>query len=381
MPDDSELSTLLQKLVSIDSVNPSLVPGARGEGALARFIASWLRKQGLEVHLEDIILPGRPNVVAVARGSGGGRSLLLNAHMDTVGMEGMEHPGESRIQAGKLYGRGALDTKGGLAAFMLAVAEARKRQLRGDVILAAVADEEYASRGTEALVGRWQADAAIVTEPTGLNLVTTHKGFVWFKVETLGYAAHGSQSEVGIDAITQMGKVLVALNQLATQLAQSTPHPILGTGSIHASLIQGGQELSSYPARCLLDIERRTIPGETASTVRAEIQQILGDIRAQDPTFQASLRTTFVREPLESPTDTEIVETLHRNARKVLRREPERTGSSGWMDAALLSEAGIPTVVFGPDGEGLHGAIEWVNLESVQHCYESVLATLEDFCG
>ncbi|HET8912517.1 MAG TPA: ArgE/DapE family deacylase [Ktedonobacteraceae bacterium] len=375
-----ELATLLQELVAINSVNPSLVPGAEGEEALARFIADWLRARGLEVYLEDTILAGRPNVVAIARGSGGGRSLLLNAHMDTVGMEGMEHPGESRIHAGKLYGRGALDTKGGLAAFMLAAVDAQRRPLRGDVILAAVADEEYASRGTEGLVSRWPADAAIVTEPTGLCLTTTHKGFVWFEIETQGFAAHGSEAEIGIDAIAKMGKVLVALDRLATQLAESQPHPLLGTGSIHASLIQGGQELSSYPARCLLSIERRTIPGESVSSVRDELQRILKTIRVQDSSFQATLRTTFVREPLEGSPDSPIVKTLHRNVQKVLGHEPKYTGSSGWMDAALLAAAGIPTVVFGPDGEGLHGAVEWVDLESVQYCYESVLATVEDFC-
>jgi acetylornithine deacetylase len=377
----NELSALLQRLVAIDSVNPSLVPGAQGEETLAHFVAQWLRERGLEVHLEDTTLEGRPNVVAIARGSGGGRSLLLNAHMDTVGVEGMEQPHESTIRDGRLYGRGALDTKGGLAAFMEAAAEVQRRHLRGDVILAAVADEEYGSRGTEALVSHWRADAAIVAEPTALNLTTTHKGFVWLDIETQGVAAHGSQPEVGIDAIVKMGKVLVALEQLSTQLASSPGHPLLGTGSIHASLIQGGQELSSYPAQCHLSIERRTIPGETAQSVEVEIQHLLDVIRVQDPTFHASLRTVFVREPLDVSPETPIVHVLRKHASSVLGREPQLVGSSGWMDAALLSAAGIPTVVFGPAGEGLHGAVEWVDLESVQSCYKSILATLEDFCG
>jgi acetylornithine deacetylase len=376
-----ELSALLQMLVSIDSINPSLVPGARGEAELARTIAKWFSEQGIEVHIEETVEPGRPNVVAVVRGSGGGRSLLLNGHMDTVGVAGIEQPFAATIQEHRLYGRGAQDMKGGLAALMLAAAHAKGMHLRGDVILAAVADEEYASRGTEALVKRWSADAAIVAEPTALDLVIAHKGFVWLEVETSGIAAHGSMPQVGIDAIAKMGNVLVGLENLQLQLSQMQGHPLLGTGSVHASLIEGGQELSSYPARCKLGIERRTIPGETVALVEAEMQHILAMISDIDPSFQASLRTTFSRGPLEVAPDTEIVQVLLRQSKKVLGHEPGLAGMSGWMDAALLSEAGIPTVVFGPAGEGLHGAVEWVDLDSVQACYQAVLATIEEFCA
>jgi acetylornithine deacetylase len=377
----SELSALLHMLISIDSINPSLVPGARGEGELARAIANWFSEHGIEVHIEETVEPGRPNVVAVVRGSGNGRSLLLNGHMDVVGVSGMEQPFTARIEGNRLYGRGAQDMKGGLAALMLAAAHAKRLPLRGDVMLAAVADEEYASRGTEALVQRWSADAAIVAEPTALDLVIAHKGFVWLEVETYGIAAHGSLPHVGIDAIAKMGKVLVALEDLQQQLSQSSGHTLLGTGSIHASLIEGGQELSTYPAHCKLGIERRTIPGETPALVEAEIQHILRMICDTDHTFQASFRATFSREPLEVSPDTEIVQVLLRQTQKVLGHEPGLAGMSGWMDAALLSEVGIPTVVFGPTGEGLHGAVEWVDLDSVQACYEAVLATIEEFCG
>jgi acetylornithine deacetylase len=377
----AELSSLLQLLVSIDSVNPSLVPGARGERELARAIANWFSEQGIEVHVEDTAEAGRPNVVAVVRGTGGGRSLLLNGHMDTVGVAGIEQPFTPIIKEYRLYGRGALDTKGGLAAFMLAAAQAKRLNLRGDVILAAVADEEYASRGTEALVKNWTADAAIVTEPTALDLVIAHKGFVWMEVETFGIAAHGSMPEDGVDAIVMMGKVLVELEKLGQELLQLPPHPLLGTGTVHASLIEGGQELSSYPAHCKLSVERRTIPGETPMLVEAEIQHILSMLSSSDYAFQASCRTIFAREPLEVSPDTQIVEVLRRHTQKVLGYEPPLVGMSGWMDAALLEQAGIPTVVFGPDGEGLHGAIEWVDLDTVQACYEAVLATIEEFCG
>lgn len=381
MPDTPELLTLSQRLVAIDSVNPALAAGTQGEQALAHFAASWLEEHGLETSLEQTDLEQRPNVVAVIRGSGGGRSLLLNAHLDTVGVSGMEAPFNAIVENGRLHGRGALDTKGGLAAVMLAAAEARRRPLRGDVMLAAVVDEEYASRGTEALIKRWRADAAIVMEPTNLNIVIAHKGFVWLEMETKGIAAHGSKPEAGVDAIMKMGKALSALDDLAQKISSSSPHPQLGTGSLHASLIQGGQEWSSYPASCRLSVERRTIPGETADMAEAEIQRILDTISAEDSTFQASVRTVFGREPLSASPQSPLAEILRRHASKARGRELALTGFSGWTDAALLSGAGIPSVVFGPSGEGLHGVDEWVDLASVQQCYESVLATLEEFCS
>jgi acetylornithine deacetylase len=381
MPDTPELLTLLQRLVAIDSVNPALAAGTQGEQALAHFVASWLEEHGLETSLEQTDLEQRSNVVAVIRGSGGGRSLLLNAHLDTVGVSGMEAPFNAIVENGRLHGRGALDTKAGLAAVMLAAVEAKRRSLRGDVILTAVVDEEYASRGTEALIQRWRADAAIVMEPTSLNIVIAHKGFVWLEVETKGIAAHGSKPEAGVDAIMKMGKALSALDDLAQQISASSPHPQLGTGSLHASLIQGGQEWSSYPASCRLSIERRTIPGETADMAEAEIQRLLDTISAEDSTFQASVRTVFGRKPLSVSPQSPLAEILRRHASKARGRELALTGFSGWTDAALLSGAGIPSVVFGPSGGGLHGLDEWVDLASVQQCYESVLATLEEFCS
>ncbi|HET9920604.1 MAG TPA: M20/M25/M40 family metallo-hydrolase, partial [Ktedonobacteraceae bacterium] len=255
----SEIIELLRQLVAIDSINPDLVPGGAGEGEIARFVANWLEQAGLEVTIEEAA-PQRPNVIAVARGSGGGRSLLLNAHMDTVGVAGMERPHEPYIEENRLYGRGAYDMKGGLAAILVAGAAAKQRDLRGDVIVTAVCDEEYASIGTASVVKNWRADAAIVTEPTELDICVAHKGFCWLDIETTGVAAHGSLPELGVDAIAKMGKVLVALEALDRSLRAAPSHPLLGSGSLHASLIAGGQELSSYPERCLLNVERRTVP-------------------------------------------------------------------------------------------------------------------------
>ena len=376
----SEIIELLQQLVAIDSVNPDLVPGGAGEENIARFVAQWFERAGLEVTWDEVA-PGRPNVIGVARGSGGGRSLLLNAHMDTVGVAGMDRPHEPYIENNRLYGRGAYDMKGGLAAIMAAGAWAKQKRLRGDVIVTAVVDEEFASIGTSSIVQHWHADAAIVTEPTELDICTAHKGFVWLDIETFGVAAHGSLPNLGVDAIVKMGKVLVELENLSTALQSTPPHHLVGHGSIHASLIQGGQELSSYPQHCLLSVERRTIPGETVQQVEAEISAILARIAANDPAFQAKVTTSLARDPFEISFDAPIAQTLYRQATHITGHDIAEGGVFGWMDSAILASAGIPTVIFGPGGEGAHAVVEWSDILQVERCAEILAATAEDFCS
>jgi acetylornithine deacetylase len=203
---DPELVDLASRLVAIDSINPGLIAGAPGEAEAAAFVAGWCAERGFEV---EVVGGDRPSVIAVRRGSGGGRSLLLNGHLDTVGVAGMDRPHSPRVEDGRLYGRGAYDMKGAVASIMLAAA--RATGLKGDVIVTAVADEELASAGTEAVLERVSADAAIVVEPTELEVAVAHRGFVSFEIETQGVAAHGSRPDLGVDAIANMGHVLVAL--------------------------------------------------------------------------------------------------------------------------------------------------------------------------
>ncbi|HKG24290.1 MAG TPA: ArgE/DapE family deacylase [Thermomicrobiales bacterium] len=375
-----DLVDLLNKLVAIDSVNPDLVPGGAGEGEIARFVADWLGRAGLEVVLQETA-EGRPNVVAAVRGTGGGRSLMLNAHMDTVGYAAMERPLEPYVNGNRLYGRGAYDMKGSLAAIMLAAAELAKAPPRGHVLITAVTDEEYASLGTQAVVGTWKADAAIVTEPTGLEVCVAHKGFVWLDVGTHGKAAHGSRPDLGVDAIAKMGKVLVGIEGLDKALRSSPSHPLLSSGSIHASLIEGGIELSTYPDRCLLRVERRTIPGETAEIVEAQLRGIVDGLAASDADLKATVTRGLVREPFEVDISEPIAQLVTKHAREITRREPQITGETGWMDSALLSAAGIPTVIFGPDGDGAHAAVEWVNLDHVEQCRQIYLTVAREFCA
>jgi acetylornithine deacetylase len=376
----SQVPELTARLVELESINPDVVAGGSGETGVARFVAEWCERADLEVTLEEVA-PGRPNVVAVARGTGSGRSLMLNAHMDTVGVAGMTKPFAPRLVDGRLYGRGAYDMKGSLAACMLVAAEARRRRLRGDVVLTAVADEEFASIGTEAVVARQRADAAIVTEPTGMCVAVAHRGFVHVEIETRGRAAHGSLPEVGIDAIAKMGRVLVGIDRLDGSLRSNPTHRYVGSGSVHASLIEGGQEYSSYPARCVLQAERRTIPGETVQSVESELRVVVEQASEGDCAFNADVRVLASREPFEVEEGEPIVQTLRRNAAAILGQEPMFVGVPFWADSALLAAAGIPTVVFGPGGEGAHAEVEWVDLADLERCTEIYIAVATELCS
>ncbi len=374
-PSDQDVSSLLMALVGIDSINPSLVAGAAGESGIAEYVAGWLREAGLQVELQEV-LPGRPNVVARVAGTGHGRSLMLNAHLDTVGVAGMTDPFRPRVEGDRLYGRGAYDMKAGLAAIMLAARSVQRAGgAPGDLIVTAVMDEEYASAGTEAVLAAYQADGAIVTEPTGLRLCTAHKGFAWLAVSTEGRAAHGSRPDLGVDAIAHMGWVLVQLEALGKRLAQGQAHPLLGTGSIHASLIEGGQELSSYPERCRVQIERRTIPGETPESVLEEILAELHRQSANDPSFRAEAELLFWREPFDVDPGAPIAQA----ATAITGDQPRIYGDTPWMDAALLSSAGIPTVVFGPGGAGAHAVDEWASISQTATCAEILAQAAMDY--
>jgi acetylornithine deacetylase len=373
-------ASLLASLVEINSVNPSLIPGADGEREIANFVKHWLGERGIQAEIHEAA-PKRPSVIARVPGQGGGRSLLLCAHLDTVGVEGMSDPFNPRIVDGRMYGRGTYDMKAGLVACMQALSEVRPGELAGDVLLAAVADEEHASLGVQDVLTRIHADAAIVTEPTSLEVCIAHKGFSWHEIVTSGRAAHGSQQQFGVDAIAHMGRVLNRLEALQAKLRQRRPHPLLGHGSLHASLISGGQELSSYPASCTLQLERRTLPGEDVAAVEHEIQGPLDALAAEDPQFQASQQTTLVRLPFSVDPDEAIVRILSREASSVLGALPATIGASFWMDAAFLAAAGIPTVAFGPHGAGAHAINEWVDLKSMELCRAILIRTIRSFSG
>ena len=370
---------LLGDLVAIDSVNPSLVPGAAGEGAVARRVAEEMRAIGLTVEITDVS-SGRPNVVGTLEGRAPGRHLMLCGHTDTVGVAGMARPFDPELRDGRLYGRGAQDMKGGVAAMLGAarvVAESGGLAA-GRLTVAAVVDEEHSSLGADALVARYRADAAVVTEPTGLDVAVAHKGFQWVTVETRGRAAHGSRPREGRDAILRMGRVLAGLEALDRRLQAGHPHPLLGTGSLHASLIHGGRELSSYPDRAWLEFERRTLPGDPATAAYAEVVAILETLRAGDAEFEADAKGIFGRDAYEVDPAASIPADLTRAAASA-GIAVSRVGMTFWTDAAILGGAGIPTVLFGPGGAGLHSTEEYVIVDDVCRCRDALVALARDF--
>ena len=302
---------LLRDLVAVNSVNPTLVPGAAGEAEIADLVAADMRRSGLDVSIE-IVAPGRPNVVGVLEGRAKGRTLMFCGHTDTVGVAGMTDPFTPIERDGRLYGRGAQDMKGGVAAMMTAAAAiAREGGLpAGRLIVAAVVDEEHSSIGADALVKNWKADAAIVTEPTDLAIAVGHKGFAWVEVEVQGTAAHGSRPADGQDAILRLGRVLSRLEALDQLLQSRPPHPLVGTGSLHASFIQGGRELSSYPDRATLQMERRILPTEPESMAIEEVREILATLAREDATFRGTATAMFSRPAYEVPRDHELPEML-----------------------------------------------------------------------
>ncbi|MFW5749075.1 MAG: M20/M25/M40 family metallo-hydrolase, partial [Chloroflexota bacterium] len=290
----------LTRMVQIESINPGLVPGGAGEGALAAYIAETLRAIGVETIVETVE-PGRDTVIGRLRGGGNGPSLMLNAHTDTVGVGGMAEPFSGAVREGRLYGRGSFDMKGSIAACLAMLDGMVRADVRraGDLLFTAVVDEEYGSKGMEALVRSYRTDAAIVTEPTGLRVCCAQRGFVWIAIETIGRAAHGSRYMDGIDANAMMGRVLVALDAYGRELLQRTGHPLLGPPSVHVPLIQGGTSQSVYAAHCRLEIERRTVPGDSPTSVLAEVQAIIDRLAAEDTQFRATVTRLFDRPPYE----------------------------------------------------------------------------------
>lgn len=362
---------LTRDLVAINSVNPSLVPGAPGEAAMADYLAARLRRAGFDVEVQDAAA-GRPNVVAVADGAAPGPTRMLCGHTDTVGVDGMTDPFVPTLRDGRLYGRGAQDMKGGLAAMVVAAERWLQgpRRGAGRVIVAAVADEEYASVGAEWLARRWGADEAVIPEPTGMAVAIAHKGFSCVEVVTHGRAAHGSRPADGIDAVLLMGRVLARLESLDRDLQSRVPHPRLGTGSLHAGRIVGGTELSTYPARCSLQVERRTLPGEPLDVALSEVGAILDQLGRTDPAFRADVTLLLARPAYAIDEDHPLPAMLRRLASAGGQQAPV-TGMSFWTDAALLGAAGIPTVLFGPRGAGLHGIDEYVLVDDLEACAQT----------
>jgi acetylornithine deacetylase len=372
----------LRELISIDSVNPSLSPGGAGEQQVAEAIARELRRTGADVELQPVE-QGRPNVIAVLEGRAAGPTLVLCGHLDTVGVAGMRAPFDPVVRENRIYGRGAQDMKGGLAAIVGAVrtlADSGGIEA-GRVVVAGVVDEEDLSRGADAFVAQWRAtarpmpEAAVVTEPTGLRVGVAHKGFAWLRVTTTGRAAHGSRPADGRDAILRMGRVLARLDAADRALQSQPGHPLLGPASLHASFIEGGREWSTYPDHCELRLERRTLPGEHEDAPVMEIGRAFEALVQEDEEFAAEAELVFARRPHELPVDHMLVRLMREAAGGA-----DVCGVSYWADSAVLNEAGIPSILFGPGGAGLHSVEEYVNADDVLGCVEALVKLARRIC-
>ncbi len=373
--DRDEAINLVSDLVTIESVNPALVSGGAGEESIAQYILDYLTSLAIPARLDDVAA-GRPNVIGVIAAEDEAASdpfasragLMLNGHLDTVSTGDMRHePLVPEVQGDRIYGRGSLDMKGGLAMGLLALAALKRsgQRLGRPLLFTGVVDEEYMSAGTADVVRRYQADAAVVMEPTALEVNVAHKGFAWVTAEVFGRAAHGSDYREGVDAICGMGRVLAQLERLNSRYTSGPGHPLVGPPSVHASLIEGGRELSTYPDYCRLQLERRTLPGESAADFMAELNDILAQLAEEDEEFSARVTLDFVRHGYEVDEGEEVVRSLASCINRVTGEAPQYRGSSGWLDSALLGEAKIPTVIFGPGGAGAHAAEEYVDLSSV----------------
>ena len=375
---EKQFISLLGRLVGINSINATLSNGP-GEGELAEFILNYLQKLDLGGEIQTIA-PGRANVVATIPGSDRKSSLLLNSHLDTVGVEGMNHPFTLRREDDKLYGRGTYDMKGSAAVMLLLADYFVKHPPPLDILLTFVADEEDLSAGMEYLVNQWLCDisprpsGAIFLEPTEEEIGVSHKGFNWYALEVRGKAAHGSRPEQGIDAILPLRAVLDELSKIQAELLEREPDPLLGHGSLHSSIIEGGTELSVIPSQSRLQWERRTLPGESQQELALELERMVQAAKNHPGSHTVKARELFVRLPHRVPDDARILQRLQKAS-----PQSSMVGLSFWADSALGAQAGIPSVLFGPIGHGAHAVDEWVSLKSLVRVYEVLKRLIESY--
>lgn len=379
--DEGELLKVLQDLIRINSVNPNISQDAKGESEITHFIGAYLEDLGLKVEYQKVS-ENRENVIGILKGIHDKKKLMLNGHMDTVGIKGMEiDPFNPIYKEGRIYGRGASDMKGGIAAQILTVRTLIENEvpLQGNLILSYVVDEEYASIGAEKLMEDYSADAAIISEPSSLQILLTHGGFAWATVNIIGKSAHGSLPEAGIDAITNASKFLVKLDRYQKEVLSQKHYPLLGTPSVHASFIEGGLEMSTYPDQCNIKLERRLMPDENKEVFLKEIKQVIKEVKLEDKSFEAEHDLFFFRHGIEISKDQPIIRSLNEAVQKVLKKEPEYMGFRAWTDAGILTESGIPTTIFGPEFSGAHEAIESVDFNSVVKTSEILYNTISNY--
>jgi acetylornithine deacetylase ArgE len=356
----------LGDLVAINSINPAYENG-RPEADVAEYIERFFARRDIETFRQEV-MPGRFNVVARLPGRNTGRRVVLEAHMDTVSINGMTiDPFDPLIADGCLYGRGACDTKGGLAAMMHAVAQLKENSDTPpcEVWLAAVVDEEVAFRGVLALCDGLEASAAIVAEPTEMRVIVASKGVLRWKIRTRGKAAHSSKPYLGINAIDHMAVILTALQRESKSLAGKS-HPLVGPATLNVGVIRGGAQVNFVPDSCEIEVDRRLIPGEDPEHVLQSYRGVLANLKTENPSFDAAMDPPMVVDPaLETDVDSEV----SRVAREVLAElgfDATPAGVPYGSDASKLARSGVPSIIFGPGSiDRAHAAVEYVECDQV----------------
>ena len=380
-----EIIQLLSQLISLKSVNPRdmVNPGPDdGELHMAEFIAKWGKDLGLAVEVHEV-LPNRPNVIVKLEGRDPEKIILLEGHMDTVQVDGMViDPFMAKTAGDRIYGRGACDAKGSLASMMLALKTiaSSPEKIDASVALAAVVDEEHKFRGVQALIDSgMKASAAIVGEPTGLDLVIAHKGCARWWITAHGRAAHSSQPQEGINAIYKMSHVIKAIEGLGrAYMARS--HPLVGPPLITVTLVKGGSGINTVPDRCAINIDRRTLPGENADDVIGEVLALLEDLKRKDPELEVEMEPPYLFDPpMEISRDEPIVGALEKAIIR-LGRSPRITGAPYGTDASKLVRAGIPSVVFGPGSiANAHAADEYISISEIEAAVRILVEAIANF--
>ena len=383
----AEVERLVKRMVSV----PSHCDAPEREGRVAELLNEYLTDNGVSSKLRKVE-KGRPNVIATVKGSTGrGKTLMLNGHTDTVPPYEMDiEPFAPRISSGRLYGRGALDMKGGLGAMAVALVaiERAKVRLGGDLILTAVVGEEGRSEGMEDIIFRGpQADVAIVGEPTDLEIHPSHRGLEWLEVHVYGKAAHGGQAGRGVNAISMAAKFVNELEKellpkLASRKSRHTLPPTLNMG-----VIEGGQQPSSVADHCVIRMDRRWIPEESLEQVFQEIYDVFDSVKADNPGFKAKLKRdmrnmkTMTHVPNVVSRSNSLVKTLEGSVRTHTGRKAKLTSFWGWTDAALMTHFGkTPTVVFGPGGAGAHARVEYVKTADLVTCANVYATAALEIC-
>ncbi len=388
MEPGDEAVRLAADLIGIDSINPTLVPGAAGESQIVQFLAHRLASRGFDtqvVHPDG--MPDRPSLIASAT-FGPGPVVVLNGHVDTVGVEGMEDPFTARIEGDRLFGRGACDMKAGVAGMAVAaeMLMAQKPQA-GTLICTFVADEEDASVGTpcviEALAREgMSADLAIIGEPSWLDIAVAHRGFAVMRAELHGRATHTSRREEGLDAVAAMARLIAAVGTHDIALTKRPSHPLVGHGSAVVSVARGGTAPFTIAAQAQAWVERRTLPGESGADALSELQDLLEQVREAYPgiTTDASIeleRPAWEITPGSAASD--FIANLTDAMGALGRPAPKEYGAPYWMESALWEEAGVPSLVFGPAGGSLHAIDEWVDVGQVRMYPLALSAALTEF--